>query len=230
VRRALPVAALAPLVCAPAAGAQTAPVDCANPPVPAILRFEHGTTGKPLEVDTVGGLPGCDAPGDAIGAAISWGDGATSAATVTPAGDRWRVTASHRYRRPGAYPVTMRWRNARTQVTRETPLFQAVIRPTGTRLVGPALRWREGVRFSGEVVRYASPGIPASPTQYRARIDWGDGRRSAGQARQTPRGVVVTGRHTWRRAPRTRRIVVRLVDELTGGVLTLRRAVRITPR
>ena len=62
-------------------------------------------------------------------------------------------------------------------------LLEAQIRPTGTHEVHPKLRWRVGTRFSGEVVRFSSPGFGPFPGTFRARIDWGVGRRSTGTMR-----------------------------------------------
>lgn len=230
-RRALIVAGLALLACVPAAQAQGAPPGCVeNRPAVAGLAIQPGTTGRPMTIGTTGGLPGCDAPGDPIAVTITWGDGATSAATVTPAGDRWRITASHRYRSPGAYRVSMQWHNGRLQLTRADLLFEARIRPAGTQVVHPKLRWHVGTRFSGEVVRFSTSGVGPIFARYRARIDWGDRRYGTGRVRFDRDAIVVTARHTWRRAPRHKRVVVQLMDERTGDILTLRRALRIRSR
>ncbi|MEA2177164.1 MAG: large repetitive protein [Solirubrobacteraceae bacterium] len=210
----------------PAAEAQPVPVDCAHLPTPAVLRLLPAAVGLPAELVTHVGYPGCDAPGDVITSTIAWGDGSSSAAAVVPVGGTWRISGSHRYRRAGRYGVVVRSLNTRTGVATQSRM-EAQVTETGTRTMRERLRWRAGVRFTGRVGQVKLTDAMPLPRQYRARVDWGDGTRGAGTV--TVRGALlaVTARHTWRKPVRNGRIVITVTDEATGGVLTIRRSVRI---
>jgi hypothetical protein len=230
VRRALAVVAalaVSAIVAPPAAAQTVAPVDCARPVMPAILRVIQAAVGLPFELVTYAGIPGCDAPGDPMTATIGWSDGTTSTvAGVVPATGGLRLSATHRYARPGSFAIGVQLYNGRTGVTTGWVATQAEVVETGVRTMPERLRRHAGVGFRGRVVAIRLGGMVSGLRTFRTRIAWGDGRHSPGTVTFRGDMLEVAGRHTWRR-PLRGRITVTVTDEATGGVLTIRRPVRI---
>jgi hypothetical protein len=131
-------AVLTAAVTASSVGQQSGGMDCAHLPTTTDLRLVLGVRGQPTALSAPQyRTPGCDEPGDELTAAVEWGDGTTSAATIQGvAGDerRFSVGGSHRYARVSKYDIVIRIRNHRTGVERRDEHYQAVIgEPFGVR-------------------------------------------------------------------------------------------------
>ena len=129
-------------------------------------------------------------PVDTHTATIDWGDGTTTAGTVTEAGGS--VTGVHSYVNPGTYNLTLtvldddgvsRTLGATATISATPPVVTAASNVQGT----------EGgsVDFSGA---FSDPGINAPHT---ASIDWGDGSTTAGTVVESNGQGTVTGTHVY---------------------------------
>ena len=211
------------------AGSQERPY-CANPPDTADLRLVHGAQGREIELRVPGAyLEGCDDPGDAMTASVTWGDGSTDAATVQPTdGRQFVVVGRHTYRVFGPYPIVVTIRNGRMGIERTDTHYQAHIHPAGTLDRRAPIRTAVRRSFAGVVTAFPFVG-PARLSRFAARISWGDGTSDRGRVVHHRGGLAVVGRHVWRRRPRNRRVVVTVVEQQSGAVLTIRRGLRVLP-
>jgi hypothetical protein len=129
-------------------------------------------------------------------ATIDWGDGTTSAGTVTGApGGPFTVTGTHTYAEDGTYaPVVVLSDDApgtaRATATATAVVAEAVI--TGTVSFAPT----EG-GFSGAVATFTDPGSSDPAGNYAATISWGDGTTTAGTVTGSAGSYTVTGTHTY---------------------------------
>ncbi len=153
---------------------------------------------------------------------ISWGDGSTSAGTLTrltATGKAYTISGSHTYAAPGSRPLSIRvTANGQTVLT-----VQATATVFDARFyVGRvAERVTAGRSFAGTVATIQDLN-PANgkATDYTAVIDWGDGSKSAGSIRRTAAGrYEVVGTHTLT-AIGNRTVSVTVTSKLTGKTAT----------
>jgi hypothetical protein len=206
-------------------------VDCAAPPAPAIVAPHTAAEDTPTTLKAAYGYPGCDAAGDEIETTIEWGDGSSSPAVVTPkAGEAgiWDVSADHTYRDTGHYKIVLHSRNVRTGVARDTAGNEIDVGPGGTKTLDSALKSRAGKRFNGKAAIVTMGGGRRLSSDYAATIAWGDGTSTKGHVSIAHGELAVTGRHTYRRAARGLELTITVKDKPAGGVLKLKRPVRVT--
>lgn len=143
---------------------------------------------------------------ETFGATIDWGDGEHSATAVAALGGGQYVSAqTHRYVDPGRYTVTVRF--ADTALRAATVSTTATIRDA--RLIARGRSTRSGPSFHGLVATIRDEDPFGLGTDLRARIDWGDGRSSAGSVVGVGRSFGVVGLHRYRR-PGSYRVLVRV--------------------
>jgi hypothetical protein len=146
-------------------------------------------------------------------ASVDWGDGTTSAGTVTNNHDgTWTVTGSHTYtgdsipggtgESEGAATITVAVRHDLTTpqaVTDSAAITDGNVVATG----GFTFTAQEGsATVSGTVATFTDPGNPTGTAEdaadYSASIDWGDGATSAGTITNNHDGTwTVTSSHTY---------------------------------
>ncbi len=123
---------------------------------------------------------------------IAWGDGQTSAGTVTETG----ISGSHTYAEEGTFNGTVTYTN---DCGSHKVAFQAKVADAALSGAGVAVSAVAGASFSGKVATFsdADPGGVAS--DYTATISWGDGTSStAGTvSAATGGGFEVKGSHTY---------------------------------
>jgi PKD repeat protein len=142
----------------------------------------EGTSSGPVQVATFSDTFTGNVAGD-FTAQILWGDGTTSAGTITGAAGKFTVTGSHFYADEGQFSTTIR-------ISDDSP-GTATGQGVGTANVaeadvltsaGTTLSATEGVGFTAvQVATFSDTGYPSNPdTDFTATIDWGDGTTSAG--------------------------------------------------
>jgi hypothetical protein len=169
-------------------------------------------------------------------ATIDWGDGTSSAGTITPTGPDgsgpFRVSGVHRYR-AGIFPVlvTIRSVDGSTTTARST----AAIADVPVTAQGRAITATETLPTGPLVVATFADADPTSTVaEFTAVIDWGDGTTSAGTVAVNPAGgFAVLGDHTYS-GPGTFPVGVTIRDAAGGGTVasaagTATVAVRIVP-
>jgi hypothetical protein len=133
-------------------------------------------------------------------ATIAWGDGSTSAGTVS----KGVVTGSHKYAEEsspnhtggaGAYTVTVTVRHeANAPVTVRTAAVVADPAVLGKAVAVSAV---EGTPFTSAVTTFTDPGGSEPLSDYSATIAWGDGTTVAGRITFAGGIFTVTGSHTY---------------------------------
>jgi hypothetical protein len=122
---------------------------------------------------------GADALGD-YSASIAWGDGGTSAGTISSAGGTFTVSATHLYAAEETYPIKV--------VIHHDTALDATVAATAN-VSDPAVVPTGGFTFSGTegamaasqvVATFSDPGGPEVLNDYLASVDWGDGTSSIG--------------------------------------------------
>ena len=112
-------------------------------------------------------------------ATIRWGDGATSAGTITGAAGAYTVSGSHAYADEGNYKVFVTAKETTDPTTYPATVTLAAQVADGDQLVGAAapITATEGSIFTGAVLAtFADAGYPNNdPTDFTATVDWGDG-------------------------------------------------------
>jgi hypothetical protein len=149
---------------------------------------------------------------ETFGAIIHWGDNESSRGDVSAlGGGRYRVAATHKYGEFGRYTVTLQLGD--THLRAVTTTGTAVVRDARITARGRVVRTR-GLTFQGVVASVKDADPFGSPLDLRARIDWGDGRHSAGRIDVPRYRFAIFGRHGYRKAG-VYRVVVRVTSK--GG-------------
>ncbi len=149
-------------------------------------------------------------------ATIHWGDGTTSAGTVSGGNGRFGVSGSHAYAEEGLYfagivvtdaaPGSATVRSRHRSPSRTPPLAAA-----GTTLVATI-----GQPLSATVATFTHANPAGVASDYTATIDWGDGVTTAGTISANGSGFGVTGTHTYR-SPGAETATVAIHDEGGAG-------------
>jgi hypothetical protein len=131
-------------------------------------------------------------------ATIDWGDGTTTAGTVSGSGASFTVSGSHTYADEGTFPVT-------TVLTDDAP-GTASATATGTAAVADAdvlsgtplpVQATEGTAFSGRVATFSDTFTGNVAADFTATIDWGDGTITAGTVSGGSGSFTISGSHTY---------------------------------
>jgi hypothetical protein len=133
-------------------------------------------------------------------ATIDWGDGTTSAGTLTGSGGSFTISGSHTYADEGSFTVT-------SIVTDDAP-GTASATATGTAAVAerdilttaasqPTTATTEATSFSGAVAVFNDTNTSNVAGDFAATIDWGDGTTTAGTVTGGTGSFTVSGSHTY---------------------------------
>jgi len=125
-------------------------------------------------------------------ATISWGDGSTSAGTVTGAGP-FSVSGSHTYGEGGSYAFSVTIRDAGGSTL--TLAGMASITDFGLSLKGVSATTPK--TFSGTVAKLTDADQTATATEYLVTIGWGDGTTSSGSVNGKKSPFTIVGNHTY---------------------------------
>jgi hypothetical protein len=117
-------------------------------------------------------------------AMINWGDGSSSAGTVTGFGGEFVVSGSHTYAATGEFTVTVT----------VNALDGAAGSATSFAQVGDLVAGAESTLI---VSSFTSSDPGAAASQFNATVDWGDGAASSGAITERDGVFVVQGTHTY---------------------------------
>jgi hypothetical protein len=130
---------------------------------------------------------------------VNWGDGSSSAGTITPVGQttNYTIAGTHTYLKEGTYPlsVVLNGTGSTTQNAQSTAIVGDAI-PVVT--VGPFAPTALA-SFSGTVATFTDPG-PDMANQYLVTINWGDSTSSPGTVALQSGSTTtfnVSGTHTY---------------------------------
>jgi hypothetical protein len=129
-------------------------------------------------------------------ATITWGDGHTSAGTVTAAGSGvWNVNGTNTFGEEGSYAITVTLQDrggASTTIGATANVADAALSSSGV-----AVSATEGGVFTGAVATFADLGNDGTVADYSATITWGDGHTSAGIINAASGAFTVSGTNTY---------------------------------
>ncbi|HEV7223314.1 MAG TPA: hypothetical protein VGN42_11480, partial [Pirellulales bacterium] len=133
---------------------------------------------------------------------IDWGDGSTTAGTVTTAGDgSFTVSGNHLYADEGSFPVKAILNDDAPGVATATATTTATVADADILAAGPSVTAAaaQGAVFIGTVATFGDSGYPNSlPANFAATIDWGDGTTTAGTVTSQASGALaVSGVHAY---------------------------------
>jgi hypothetical protein len=135
-------------------------------------------------------------PGE-FSALITWGDGTSSAGTVSADGQGgFLVSGSHAYADEGSYPVGVSIADAGGSTA--TAGGTAAVADAPLAATGRSITTTKGASFSGTVASFSDANPAAAPAEFSAVIAWGDGTTSAGTVTANPAGgFLVSGSHAY---------------------------------
>jgi hypothetical protein len=143
-------------------------------------------------------------------ATVAWGDGATSAGTVSGSGGTFSVTGGHTYAQDNTYTaqITVTDRAGRTISTSNSVVV--VRAPVG--VYNEAVAATAGTGLSNALVGvFTDPNTNDLSTQYTATIDWGDGTTTTTGTVSGSAGLFeVRGGHTYA-SPGVYQVIARLL-------------------
>jgi ELWxxDGT repeat protein len=170
-------------------------------------------------------------PGTGYTVTVYWGDGKSSAGTLTrmtATGSAYTVAGTHTYDAVGTRKVTVRVMDGwRTLLSIELPATVADARFYAARV---AQRAAAGDFFSGTVATVSDLNPGGKASDFTATISWGDGRTSAGTLRRTAAGrFEVVGNHTFASAGK-QAVTVIVRSTASGKTATVESLFTIDPK
>jgi hypothetical protein len=135
-------------------------------------------------------------------ATIDWGDGTTTAGTVSQSGNSFKVNGTHTYAEevaastPEQLTVTIQENNGADQDT-ATAQSTASVADADVFTVGNLSLTATGAASFNLAAKFTDSDIVNSASDYTASIDWGDGNTTTGTIAVTSGGFTITGSHTY---------------------------------
>jgi hypothetical protein len=175
--------------------------------VPTVLAQPHsipilteGVASPPFAVATFTTTDSGPPPASAFQAQIDWGDGQTSAGTITSSVSGYTVTGSHTYadespaNQPYAVNVTIQ---DSTDNSSGTAQSSAAVLDGALTAAGVDFTTNEKTTFSGVVATFQDANPSAPTTDFTVTIAWGDGQSSSGTVSGTGGSFAVHGSHVY---------------------------------
>ena len=130
-------------------------------------------------------------------AIINWGDGTTTAGTVSGSGSTFTVSGSHTYLQQGTQGVNVTFFDDAPGTAEVTANSTANIVGQGLTVTAASMSASEGVAFNGTVATFSEPGASTGTSQFTATVNWGDGSSSTGTVTGSGGSYTVAGSHTY---------------------------------
>jgi PKD repeat protein len=126
---------------------------------------------------------------------IDWGDGSTSAGTVSGSGGKFTVSGTHAYAEEGTYTVKVSIKDDGGSTAAATDTAKVSDAPlTAT---ASAIHPVEGASRSRTVATFTDADPGGKVSDYTATINWGDGKTTAGVVKASGKAFTVSGPHTY---------------------------------
>ena len=128
-------------------------------------------------------------------ATILWGDGQTSAGTISVSNGVFTVSGANTYAEEGTYTATVTVAHEGADAVVVKP--QATVSDPSVAATAVAITAAEGASASVNVATFTDPGGAESTADYSATILWGDGQTSAGTISVSNGVFTVNGANTY---------------------------------
>jgi hypothetical protein len=143
-------------------------------------------------------VPDLSAPATQFTANIDWGDGSSSAGTITGATGSFTVTGSHTYAEEGTRSVVTTIADSADANDTGAATSTATVADASLTGSARAVSAVEGSGFSGTVFSFTDANPNGAPGDFAASVSWGDGNTSTGTvAANASGGFDVTATHTY---------------------------------
>jgi uncharacterized protein (TIGR03118 family) len=136
------------------------------------------------------------APASIFTANINWGDGTSSAGTVTGSNGQFTISGEHVYSEDGTYTPVASIADLPPGQLSATATFTTVVADAPISATATTLNLTEGQVFSGEVATFDDSNPFGTAADFTATIDWGDHTTTAGSVSASG-GFQVSGSHTY---------------------------------
>ena len=107
---------------------------------------------------------------------IAWGDGSTSTGALA-SGVLGPILGTHTYARAGIYSGSVTWSDAKGS---KSATFSMKVTDAPLSAAGLTIAARVGTPFNGPVANFTDANPLATPADFSATVNWGDGTTSAG--------------------------------------------------
>lgn len=149
-------------------------------------------------------------------ATIDWGDGTTTAGTITGSNGSFTVTGQHTYADEGSFPLGVTVAETAPGIATSTATATATVAEAdvlaGTPVVFSATA---GTAFNGTVAHFSDTDTVSIAGDFVATINWGDGTTTVGTVSGSAGAFQVGGTHTYTSSG-TFSVVVVMSDDAPG--------------
>ncbi len=128
-------------------------------------------------------------------ATINWGDGSTTAGTVSFNGVRFNISGSHTYAEEGTFNVVVNLHDTDGASASSSASVSVADAPLS--ILGGNLNLTEGAQFSGAVATFTDADPNGTLSDYTATIRWGDGTTTSGTISAISGGFQIAGQHSY---------------------------------
>jgi hypothetical protein len=147
---------------------------------------------------------------------INWGDGSTTAGTVSGGPGTFTVTGQHTYADEGTFPFTGTVTEIAAGGATAADMGTATVTEADVLSGTPvAVSAQAGVPFNGAVATFTDTDTANVASDFSATIDWGDGQTSAGTVAGGGGSFTVSGTHTYATSG-SFSVIVTLTDDPPG--------------
>jgi len=131
-------------------------------------------------------------------ASIAWGDGATTAGTVSGSGGTLVVNGNHAYSEEGTYSAQVTLGDNAPGTASATANVAVNVADAPLQITSPGISSTEGVLFSGTVASMSDADPNATAADFTATVAWGDGTTTAGTVVGNGQGGFnIEGQHSY---------------------------------
>jgi hypothetical protein len=153
--------------------------------------------------------PDTSATAGEYSASINWGDGATSAGTITGSGGDFSVSGTHTYAEEGSFTISVTITDVDNPGNNATVSTPATVKDAALHATGITASSKNP--FNGTVANFTDDDPAGTVSDYTASINWGDGSTSGGTIAT---GFKVNGNHKYSKTG-TYKVTVTIKD--AGG-------------
>jgi len=132
-----------------------------------------------------------------LAASINWGDGTVTPGTVSGGVGSFTVSGGHTYADAGSDAIAVVLTRIADNAQGTAPGTVTVAENDQLSGTGKTFSAKPGVSFSGGVASFTDTDAAASPSDFLATIDWGDGTKTGGSVSGGNGSFTVSGTHTY---------------------------------
>ena len=169
------------------------------------------------------------APASDFAATIVWGDGTTTAGTVTEAAGIFTISGAHAYLDEGSFTIVSTVNDVGGTASASAQSTASIAEADVLTITPITFSAVAGATFTGEVATAHDSNLAALAGDFTAIIAWGDGTTTAGVVSGGSGNFTITGSHAYANEG-TASAIVRLADDAPGtATATTTSTAEVTP-